>query len=87
MMDLIAEAFTSRMRTLAERKEAKAEKRRAAMAALKASLLVGGWLCPNCEEWNFSFRSLCYKCNGKRAAARCAGPTTPRSGPPRIRFG
>ena len=67
--DRIAEAFTSRMRTLAERREAKAEKKRAAMAALKASLLVGGWLCPSCEEWNLSFRKLCYKCNGRRTAA------------------
>ena len=58
------------MRTLAERKEAKAEKRRAAMAALKASLLVGGWLCPElARSGTLSFRSLCYKCNGKRTAA------------------
>ena len=39
------------------------------MAALKASLPVGGWLCPGCEEWNLSFRNLCYRCNGRRAAA------------------
>ncbi|CAE7737264.1 unnamed protein product, partial [Symbiodinium sp. KB8] len=67
--DRIAEAFTSRMREIAERKEAKAERKRAAMAAIQASLLVGGWLCPGCEEWNLSFRNLCYKCNGRRTAA------------------
>ena len=39
------------------------------MAAIQASLLVGGWLCPGCEEWNLSFRNLCYKCNAKRTAA------------------
>ena len=57
------------MRTVAERKEVKAEKKRAAMAALQAALRVGAWLCPACEEWNLSFRSLCCKCNGKRTAA------------------
>ena len=57
------------MREIAERKEAKAERKRAAMAAVQASLLVGGWLCPGCEEWNLLFRNLCYKCNGKRTAA------------------
>ena len=67
--DRIAEAFTSRTRTLVDRREAKAEKKRAAMAALKASLLVGGWLCPSCEERNLSFRNLCYRCNGRRTAA------------------
>ena len=64
--DLIAEVFTSR---IAERKEAKAERKRAALAAIRASLLVGGWLCPGCNEWNLSFRNLCYRCNGKRTAA------------------
>ncbi|CAE7459790.1 unnamed protein product [Symbiodinium microadriaticum] len=68
--DRIAEAFTSRMREIAEPKEAKAERKRAAMAAIQASsLLVGGWLCPGCEEWNLSFRNLCYKRNGRRTAA------------------
>ncbi|CAE7685788.1 pol [Symbiodinium sp. KB8] len=65
----IAEVFTSRMREIAERKEAKAERKRAALAAIRASLLVGGWLCPTCNEWNLSFRNLCYRCNGKRTAA------------------
>ena len=67
--DRIAEVFTSRMREVAERKEAKAERKRAALAAIRASLLVGGWLCPGCNEWNLSFRNLCYRCNGKRTAA------------------
>ena len=67
--DRIAEVFTSRMREVAERKEAKAERKRAALAAIRASLLVGGWLCPGCDEWNLSFRNLCYRCNGKRTAA------------------
>ena len=67
--DHIAEVFTSRMREIAERKEAKAERKRAALAAIRASLLVGGWLCPGCNEWNLSFRNLCYRCNGKRTAA------------------
>ena len=57
------------MREVAERKEAKAERKRAALAAIRASLLVGGWLCPGCNEWNLSFRNLCYRCNGKRTAA------------------
>ena len=39
------------------------------MAAIKASLTLGGWLCPGCDRWNLSFRDLCYKCNGKRTAA------------------
>ena len=86
--DRIAEAFTSRMREIAERKEAKAERKRAAMAAIQASLLVGGWLCPGCEEWNLSFRNLCYKCNGKRTAAgvlsRGVPDAAPRSGPRRV---
>ena len=67
--DCIAEAFTSRMREITERKEAKAERKRAAMAAIQASLLVGGWLCPGCDEWNLLFRNLCYRCNGRRTAA------------------
>ena len=57
------------MREVAERKEAKAERKRAALAAIRASLMVGGWLCPGCNEWNLSFRNLCYRCNGKRTAA------------------
>ena len=57
------------MRDIADRKEAKAERKRAAMAAIKASLLVGGWLCPGCDEWNLAFRNMCYKCNGRRSAA------------------
>ena len=67
--DHVAEVFTSRMREIAERKEAKAERKRAALAAIEASLRVGGWLCPGCNEWNLSFRNLCYRCNGKRTAA------------------
>ena len=58
--DHIAEVFTSRMREIAERKEAKEARKQAALAAIQASLLVGGWL---------SFRNLCYRCNGKRTAA------------------
>ena len=50
-------------------KEAKAERKREAMAAIQASLMLGGWLCPGCDKWNLSFRNLCYKCNGKRTAA------------------
>ena len=67
--DHIAEVFTSRMREIAERKEAKEARKQAALAAIQASLLVGGWLCPGCNEWNLSFRNLCYRCNGKRTAA------------------
>ena len=57
------------MREIAERKEAKEARKQAALAAIQASLLVGGWLCPGCNEWNLSFRNLCYRCNGKRTAA------------------
>ena len=67
--DHVAEVFTSRMREIAERKEAKAERKQAALAAIEASLRIGGWLCPGCNEWNLSFRNLCYRCNGKRTAA------------------
>ena len=67
--DHIAEVFTSRMQEIAERKAAKAERKHEAMAAIKASLTLGGWLCPGCDRWNLSFRDLCYKCNGKRTAA------------------
>ena len=56
-------------REIAERKEAKEARKQAALAAIQASLLVGGWLCPGCNEWNLSFRNLCYRCNGKRTAA------------------
>ena len=35
----------------------------------KPRSFVGGWLCPGCNEWNLSFRNLCYRCNGKRTAA------------------
>ncbi|OLP87339.1 hypothetical protein AK812_SmicGene31441 [Symbiodinium microadriaticum] len=49
--------------------EAKEARKQAALAAIQASLLVGGWLCPGCNEWNLSFRNLCYRCNGKRTAA------------------
>ena len=57
------------MQEIAERKAAKAERKHEAMAAIKASLTLGGWLCPGCDRWNLSFRDLCYKCNGKRTAA------------------
>ena len=67
--DHVAEVFTSRMREIAERKEAKAERKQAALAAIEASLRIGGWLCPGCNEWNLTFRNLCYRCNGKRTAA------------------
>ena len=67
--DHIAEVFTSRMQEIAERKAAKAERKHEAMAAIRASLTLGGWLCPGCDRWNLSFRDLCYKCNGKRTAA------------------
>ena len=67
--DHVAEVFTSRMREIAERKEAKRERKQAALAAIEASLRIGGWLCPGCNEWNLSFRNLCYRCNGKRTAA------------------
>ena len=67
--DHIAEVFTSRMREIAERKEAKEARKQAALAAIQASLLVGGWLWYGCNEWNLSFRNLCYRCNGKRTAA------------------
>ena len=67
--DHIAEVFTSRMQEIAERKAAKAERKHEAMAAIKASLTLGGWLCPGCDRWNLSFRDLCFKCNGKRTAA------------------
>ena len=39
------------------------------MAAIRASLTLGGWLCPGCDRWNLSFRDLCFRCNGKRTAA------------------
>ena len=67
--DHIAEVFTSRMQEIAERKAAKAERKHEAMAAIRASLTLGGWLCPGCDRWNLSFRDLCFRCNGKRTAA------------------
>ena len=65
----IAEVFTSRMQEIAARKASKAERKREAMVAINASLLLAGWLCPGCEHWNLSFRDLCFRCNGKRSAA------------------
>ena len=57
------------MQEIAERKAAKAERKHEAMAAIRASLTLGGWLCPGCDRWNLSFRDLCFRCNGKRTAA------------------
>ena len=42
--DRILATFTARMEAIAQRREGKAEKRRAAQAALDASLRVAGWL-------------------------------------------
>ena len=64
--DLVKEAHAARMDQIAQRKEGKQE---AAKAALEASLRVAGWLCPTCDEWNLSFRDVCYKCCTKRSAA------------------
>ncbi|CAE7760560.1 unnamed protein product, partial [Symbiodinium necroappetens] len=64
--DLVKEAHAARMDQIAQLKEGKQE---AAKAALEASLRVSGWLCPTCDEWNLSFRDVCYKCCTKRSAA------------------
>ena len=49
--------------------KAERKRKREAMAAIRASLTLGGWLCPGCDRWNLSFRDLCFRCNGKRTAA------------------
>ncbi|CAE7786341.1 unnamed protein product [Symbiodinium sp. CCMP2592] len=43
-----------------ERKLARIQQRRATTNALAAAIRVAGWLCPQCEEWNLSYRRQCF---------------------------
>ena len=63
----LAEALQAAEEAQAAERAKKRERRQAEKAErddhISEALRIAGWQCPNCYEWNLSFRQLCFRCS------------------------
>ena len=63
----LAEALQAAEEAQAAERAKKRERRQAEKAErddhISEALRIAGWQCPNCYEWNLSFRQLCLRCS------------------------